>query len=368
MNVGAFCMESRTACATGRSRPKWNSAAQTWLEGVFSRGDRRLAPVLLAAHRLGSRLDAWSEHLRLETWRQAFQETGVDPDFYLRERDPDEVLPWDHLDSGVSRGFLLAERDRAFQGLETPDCRREGCQDCGVCDHDRIDLRLDRPPALRPAPAVGEPAPRQPVRYRLTYARLEQARWLGHLELVGAFYRSLRRSGLPLVFSEGFHPLPRVSFHGALSVGLESLAETLDVELAEILAPAVLVDTLNRVLPPGIKIVEAVRLPKRLPPPRLEMAVYQAESPEPLFDRAAAEAFLARESFPVTRRRPKKEDRIIDLRELVAQLRVADPRHLELHLRLREKDNVKVTDALAHIFSLNEDQARDLHILKLRSF
>ena len=347
---------------------KWNSAAQTWLEGVFSRGDRRLAPVLLAAHRLGSRLDAWSEHLRLETWRQAFQETGVDPDFYLRERDPDEVLPWDHLDSGVSRAFLLAERDRAFQGLETPDCRREGCQDCGVCDHDRIDLRLDRPPALRPAPAVGEAAPRQPVRYRLTYARLEQARWLGHLELVGAFYRSLRRSGLPLVFSEGFHPLPRVSFHGALSVGLESLAETLDVELAEILAPAVLVDTLNRVLPPGIKIVEAVRLPKRLPPPRLEMAVYQAESPEPLFDRAAAEAFLARESFPVTRRRPKKEDRIIDLRELVAQLLVADPRHLELHLRLREKDNVKVTDALAHIFSLNEDQARDLHILKLRSF
>ncbi|MFI5354773.1 MAG: TIGR03936 family radical SAM-associated protein [Desulfobaccales bacterium] len=206
------------------------------------------------------------------------------------------------------------------------------------------------------------------MRYRLTYAKLEQARWLGHLELVGAFYRSLRRSGLPLVFSEGFHPLPRVSFHGALPVGLESLAETLDVELAQSLAPAALVDTLNRVLPPGIKIVEAVRLPKRLPPPRLEMAVYQVESPEPLFDQAAAEAFLARESFPVTRRRPKKEDRVIDLRELVAQLRVADPRHLELHLRLREKDNVKVTDALTHTFNLNEDQALDLQILKLRSF
>ena len=119
--------------------------------------------MLLAAHRLGCRLDAWSEHLRLETWRQAFQETGVDPDFYLRERDPDEVLPWDHLDSGVSRAFLLAERDRAFQGLETPDCRRAGCQDCGVCDHDRIDLRLDQPPAVRPAPAVGA-APRHPNR------------------------------------------------------------------------------------------------------------------------------------------------------------------------------------------------------------
>ena len=115
---------------------KWNTAAQTWLEGVFSRGDRRLAPVLLAAHRLGCRLDAWSEQLRLEPWQEAFQETGVDPDFYLRERHPDEVLPWDHLDSGVSRAFLWPERDRAYQGLETPDCRQAGCQDCGVCDHE----------------------------------------------------------------------------------------------------------------------------------------------------------------------------------------------------------------------------------------
>ena len=170
------------------------------------------------------------------------------------------------------------------------------------------------------------------------------------------------------MFSEGFHPLPRVSFHGALPVGVESLAETLDLELAEVLTPAALVDALNRVLPPGIKIVEAVRLPKRLPPPHLEMTVYQVESPEPLFDRDTAEVFLALETFPVTRQRPKKEDRIIDLRELVAQLVVTDPQHLELHLRLREKDNVKVTDALAHIFHLNEDQARDLQILKLRSF
>ncbi len=347
---------------------KWNSAAQTWLEGVFSRGDRRLAPVLMAAHRLGCRLDAWSEHLRLEPWRQAFQETGVDPDFYLRERSVDEVLPWDHLDSGVSREFLLAERERAHQGLETPDCRQAGCQDCGVCDHEKIALRLDQPPAVLPGAlpaAAPEAAPA--VRYRLTYAKLDQARWLGHLELVAALYRSLRRSGLPLVFTEGFHPLPRVSFHGALPVGVESLAETLDVELAASLEAADLIQTLNRALPPGIKIVEAVRLPKRLPPPRQEMAVYQVASPEAVFQSQAAEAFLAQETFPVTKRRTKQEDRTVDLRQLVAELKVADPRHLELHLRLRERDNLKATDALRHIFNLNEEQSRDLHILKLRS-
>jgi radical SAM superfamily enzyme YgiQ (UPF0313 family) len=153
-----FLHEVKDGLRSRQVRAKWNSAAQTWLEGIFSRGDRRLAPVLLAAHRLGCRLDAWSEHLRLELWRQAFQETGVDPDFYLRERHPDEILPWDHLHSGVSREFLLAERQRASQGLETPDCRQAGCQDCGVCDHENIALRLDHPPTASTGPPAGTEA------------------------------------------------------------------------------------------------------------------------------------------------------------------------------------------------------------------
>jgi radical SAM family uncharacterized protein/radical SAM-linked protein len=354
---------------------KWSAASQAWLEGVFSRGDRRLAPVLLAAHRLGCRLDAWSEHLRLEHWRQAFKESGVDPDFYLRERDQDEVLPWDHLSCGVSREFLLQERERSRLGQETPDCRQDGCQECGVCDQDMISLRLQQPPDLRPAPP-STPSPAalaaspQPLflfslsRYRLTYSKLNQARWLSHLELVSAIYRTLRRSGLPLVYTAGYHPLPRVSFHGALPVGLESLEETLDVQLAASLEPALLVATLNRALPPGLRILDAILLPQRLPPPRREMAVYQVETPEDTFSRQTAEEFLARKEFPAIRRRPNKEERTMDLRPLVARLTVTTPRRLELHLRLQEKDNPTVTDALSQIFHLNEDQSRELRILK----
>lgn len=349
------------------TQAKWNSAAQTWLEGVFSRGDRRLAPVLMAAHRRGCRLDAWSEQLRLERWQEAFNEAGVAPDFYLRERRPDEALPWDHLESGVSRAFLAQERDRAYRGVETPDCRRAGCQDCGVCDQDRIVLRLNDPPVPAPAPGPA-PAPdrEEPGRYRLTYAKLEEARWLSHLELVSVIYRSLRRSGLPLTFSSGFHPLPRVSFHGALPVGLESLGETLDLVLARRLGADVLVDRLNQALPPGLKILQATLLPGRLAPPRFENAVYRVASEEPVFQGPAADLFLTRETFPVTRKRPR-EERQIDLRPQVAKLEVTDPRHLELHLKIMEKDNLRAVDALAAVFSLNESQTRSLRILKMRS-
>jgi radical SAM family uncharacterized protein/radical SAM-linked protein len=345
---------------------KWNSAAQTWLEGVFSRGDRRLAPVLLEAHRRGCRLDAWSEHMRLEPWRDAFRQAGVDPDFYLRARRPEDVLPWDHLQCGVSPDYLLAEWARAAQGLETPDCRQAGCQDCGVCDQERISLRLQDEVTLPPAPPPPARDGGQPCRYRLTYAKLEEGRWLGHLEMVASLYRSLRRSGLPLSFSSGFHPLPRVSFYDALPVGVESLAETMDVELAGRVPEDKLVSSLNRVLPPGLKVLEARRLTRRLDPPGRQGAIYQVESRVPAFAAQAAGDFLAQAEFMVTRRRPRKEHRL-DLRGLVAGLTVLDDSHLEMHLRRREKDNLKVTDALAAIFALGDDQARELRIVKIKS-
>ena len=138
------------------------------------------------------------------------------------------------------------------------------------------------------------------------------------------------------------------------------------MELASSLEPAILVQTLNRVLPPGLKILAAVGLPNRLAPPRPEMAVYRVASPEPVFQSQAAETFLARKECLVTRRH-RGEDRAVDLRQLVAKLTVADALHLELHLHLRERDNLKAAEALTHIFNLNEDQSRDLQILKLRS-
>ncbi len=345
---------------------KWNSAAQSWLEGIFSRGDRRLAEVLLAAHRRGCRLDAWSEHLRLEPWRQAFREAGVEPEFYHRARNPQEPLPWDHLDSGVSREFLLEERDRAHRTLETPDCRQAGCQDCGLCDQEKISLRLAATPPAGAPPYIPPSSSSELVFWRrLIFAKTGEARYLGHLELVNAVYRSLRRSGLPLAFSAGHHPLPRVAFQGALPLGVESLCETMDLGLAADVPVGEVVTRLSRVLPPGLTILSAeghLRAPK---PPPVEQMVYQAASPHPVFAADAAADFLACGEYPVVRRRPKGE-RTVDLRPLVAALSVLDARHLELRLRHQEKDNLKVTEVLQNIFKLTESQTQDLHIVKIQ--
>jgi radical SAM family uncharacterized protein len=113
-------------------RYHYHEADVSVLEGVLARGDRRVSAVIEAAYRRGARFDAWSESFRAECWEQAFEECGLSPDFYTsRERQPDELLPWDFIDAGVSRDFLLREWEMARQERVTPNCR-EKCAGCGA--------------------------------------------------------------------------------------------------------------------------------------------------------------------------------------------------------------------------------------------
>jgi len=110
----------------------WHEVAVSRLEAVFARGDRRLADALERAWRLGARVDGWTEWFDEAKWLRAFEETGLDPDFYAcRARGKDEVLPWDFIDAGVSRAYLWKEYERALAGEPTPDCRC-GCNGCGL--------------------------------------------------------------------------------------------------------------------------------------------------------------------------------------------------------------------------------------------
>ena len=103
------------------------------LEAVMSRGDRRVGKVIHRAWELGCRFDAWSEQFNHEKWLQAFADSGIDPAFYAgRERSLDEILPWSHIDAGVSEAFLKQEYQRAKEGQETPDCRNNACNACGL--------------------------------------------------------------------------------------------------------------------------------------------------------------------------------------------------------------------------------------------
>ncbi len=125
----------------------WHEADETVLEGVFARGDRRTSKVIEEAYRLGCLYDSWTESFHNELWLQAFENTGINPDFYtLRPRSLDELFPWDFIDIGVSKQFLKREWERAMKGEVTPNCRQQ-CSGCGaaafgggVCYEDKNEI------------------------------------------------------------------------------------------------------------------------------------------------------------------------------------------------------------------------------------
>lgn len=111
---------------------KYHAPDLSYIEAVFARGDRRLGAAMERAWRMGCRFDGWSDQFRYDLWLKAFEAEGLDPDFYaLRPRPTDEVFPWDHLDCGVTKGYLLREWEKALRAECTPDCRK-GCTGCGM--------------------------------------------------------------------------------------------------------------------------------------------------------------------------------------------------------------------------------------------
>ena len=111
---------------------QYHDAEVTLLEGLMARGDRKIADVIVSAYKNGAMYDSWSDRFSMEYWNKAYEETGIDPDFYtLREREIDEVFPWDFIDCGITKSFLIREWDTAHKDKITPNCRQQ-CMGCGA--------------------------------------------------------------------------------------------------------------------------------------------------------------------------------------------------------------------------------------------
>lgn len=361
---------------------KWHDPEMSLLEGVFARGDRRLAKAVKAAFAAGCRFDGWTEHWNRKAWQQVFTECGIDAGFYVyRKRDFGEVLPWDHLTPGVTKEFLRREYANALEGSYTPDCKTDKCAVCGVCDHKIIKPRNAKTvPA--PAPERGQrPKPVATSKISLRFSKTGDMRFLGHLELVSAVTRAARRAGLPLKYSEGFHPLPKLTFSPPLPVGVESLEEWMDMELIPAtgrLDGQEICERLNGQMPQGLKFAPLAGLSLKSAEPSAimltEYLVFLKTSPPEVLKETGGfndidgfiRAFQAKESCIV---RVRKEDKVteIDIKSGVAELGDAGDGTLRLALRKGAGPNIRPYDAVAAIFNLSREDASLIPILKTKS-
>ena len=251
----------------------YHDARLSVIEGVFARGDRRLAPALYEAWKKGAKFDGWSDLFDDSRYFAAFETCGVDWEYFSRRtRTIGEPLPWTHTSPGVLERFLKSEWQKALAASLTEDCRRTHCTGCGICptlgvdvidyagtEAERAVLSAEKDSAVGEAsPAsveTGNPAERRLFVYRGLITKGEELRYVSHLDYANLFVRACKRAHLPMAYSEGFNPHMKVAFASALSLGAASDAEYVDFEMKEALAPSEVMARLGAHLPRGAAIV-----------------------------------------------------------------------------------------------------------------
>ncbi|MEG5048256.1 TIGR03960 family B12-binding radical SAM protein [Microcoleus sp. B4-C1] len=280
------------------------------MEDFVGRGDRRLAAVVRRAWELGAGMDAWWESLdqAYKAWTQAIDESGLtwkyrqvesgewnlfekeeehdtDADTDTRMNLPagagtgappllDQPLPWDHLDTGIDKNWLKIDLQKALEAATVPDCSFEGCSRCGVCGTDfGHNVVVD---ALPIPEFAGEfvPNTERKQRLRVWFGKVGDMALVGHLDLIRLLDRVVRRADLPISFTGGFHPNPRISLANALPLGVTSTGEIADFELTE----SIDIESFREKL--------AAKLPENIPIYKVESIDLKAPSANQLLEAA----------------------------------------------------------------------------------
>ena len=245
------------------------------VEDFVGRGDRRLASVIEAAWRAGAGLDAWFESadrtyaawtgaieaaglggryraMEMGAWSAAEALTSSDLEAFCRQ-----PLPWDHIDSGIDKRWLAEDLKRALAATVVPDCSFEGCSSCGVCGPELGHNVVVPPPPIPTQVPQQAPASERVCRLRIGFSKSGSLALISHLDTLRLLERALRRSGLPVSFTGGFHPLPRLQLALPLPLGVEGLGEWMDLEFVDCVDPAAVRSRLQAELPPGFQLLSA---------------------------------------------------------------------------------------------------------------
>ncbi|MDZ7967167.1 MAG: TIGR03960 family B12-binding radical SAM protein [Nostoc sp. DedSLP03] len=274
------------------------------MEDFVGRGDRNLSKVIRLAWELGAGMDSWYENLdrAFSAWGSAIAQADLDWKyrqvengewnlFHIEAQKGEEAeenislstphsldipLPWDHIDTGIDKKWLQEDLQRALEAAIVPDCSFEGCSHCGVCGTDFGHNVVIESPVIPKFAGEFVPNTTKAQRLRVWFGKQGNMALMSHLDLIRLFDRIVRRSGLPIAFTGGFHPMPRISLATALALGATSSGEIADFELTVPVEVDTFFRKLAREMPTDIPIynVEQIDLKASAATQLLESAEY----------------------------------------------------------------------------------------------
>jgi radical SAM superfamily enzyme YgiQ (UPF0313 family) len=227
------------------------------LEGVICRGDERIGAMIEQAYYAGCRLDAWNEHCKKDQWRIVFDQYAD----LMKEVLSGKQSPWSSIESGTQQQYYRAEQEKSARSELTTPCAQVCPHHCGICTPDNKIVNNTIHDAVPPtAPMPVSVIDTQTYRILFSFSKAGPAIFQSHLSVIEMFSAAFTRAGVPVVFSQGFNPLPRLEIAAPLAVGISARAEVAIVDTTLPLDAAAFIDQLNPALPEGMRVEHAIAI------------------------------------------------------------------------------------------------------------
>lgn len=233
------------------------------IEAVLTRGDDSLCDYIEALYKKGCYLDAWDENFNKKVWYSTAEECGLSiGELAQKNFTLEETLPWDFINVGIKKDWFVNEYKKAMQSAASVPCEMK-CSNCGICTEYKVSKHLDKPYE----PVIIEKTQKDlPVKkYRAKITKKGYLKFLSHLDWQNTLVKGLFRSELPVVFTEGFNPIPKISLGSALPIFIESESEFIDFELFGEHSTKEIVEKINSCLDKNAQIINIYEITKNTP-------------------------------------------------------------------------------------------------------
>ncbi|MFP4520738.1 MAG: TIGR03936 family radical SAM-associated protein [Fibrobacterota bacterium] len=358
-----------------RLRINYRDPEVTAMETVFARGGKELSEVLLKAVERRFSFDAWTEYFNYKKWNDIFGDCRIELHSYFQEISGNKSLPWDIIDQRIDRGWLEKESLKASKVRKTADCTIEACSGCGVCASGLKNTRSETSFEIRQE-ALSQidnavKNENQKFSFRVKFSKFDMGRFIPHKDFMGVLERAVLLSGLPILYSKGFHPHPKISFSAPLPMGYCSRAEYFDISFTKDQAPEKIFGA-NDYFPAGIQITAVEKIPASGPSilKEIKASDYSVKMPPVFETEKLIDDFLKSSEWPMERTSRKSgKKRTVDLKRLVIEMHNTVSENV-VFMRLKTVNGVsgKPSEILREVFDVPEEEIPGIEIIRTEQY